>query len=302
MIEHYQKLEDQFLDDVPKYPNTFRGRGIVTACGSKDCFCIGAYVQIKLLRNFGCLLPIEVWKFDWEKDDRWDNIFNSMEGVEVRYYTSKVSDVDRKGWVLKPYAIRDSKFKEVMFLDSDVAPAKNPEYLFDYEPYKEKGAIFWSDTCRTHIGRIRPKEHNASTDAFWHLARREEINEREFESGQIVLNKSKVWKELNLTCHYNDHANWYYKLFLGDKETFHLAWRRLDTDFVFFDTTTHSDVPSGKFFWQYDMNNELIFQHRSGNKFEFKDNVLEPQFVEQDRILEWIEELLKIYQQQQQLP
>lgn len=290
-LKIHKRYEDAFLSELSDYPDSFEGRGIVTACGSKDCFCIGAYVQIKLLRHFGCNLPVEVWKFEWERDSKWDDIFNSMDGVEVRYRKDDIADVKRKGWTLKPYAIKDSKFKEVMFLDSDVAPTKNPEYLFDYEEYKKTGAIFWSDTCVTHLKYANPTEKIKSKDPFWHIADREEIEEREFESGQIIINKEKCWKQINLTCHYNDHADWYYRFFLGDKETFHLAWRKTYKDFVFIQSTTHTEVLGGKFFWQYDMNGDLIFQHRSGNKFEFQDNLTEPEFVEQEKIFEWIEEL-----------
>lgn len=293
-FDRHKELERDFLSTERTYPNTFSGRGIVTACGSKECFYVGSYVQIKLLRHFGCNLPIEVWKFDWEKDVWWDEMFNEMDDVVVRYYQGDIAEVERTGWVLKPYAIRDSSFKEVLFLDSDVCPTKNPEYLFEYEEYQKTGSIFWSDTCITHA-KTKPNIENSSKDAFWHLAQREEILEREFESGQMILNKEKVWDALNLTCHYNNHADWYYKIFLGDKETFHLAWRRLDKPFTFFDDTTHTLVEGGKIFWQYDMNGELIFQHRSGNKFQFKDNITEPKFVEQERIFDWIGELYDVY-------
>lgn len=290
----YKRLESEFLDNIDQYPNNkFSGRGIVTACGSKECFYVGAYVLINMLKYLGCDLPVEVWKFDWEKDDKWDKIFNDLEGVVVKYYGKKIADVDRKGWSLKPFAILESSFKEVLFLDSDICPAKDPTYLFDYEPYKEKGGIFWSDTCRTHAP-ARPTQENKSRDSFWHLAECNEITEREFESGQVLIDKEKCWKELNLTCHYNSHADWYYKLFLGDKETFHLAWRRLRKNFVFFQNSTSINVPGGKYFYQYDYNNELVFQHRSGNKFHLKNNLLKPKFEYQDKILEIISGLNNI--------
>jgi alpha 1,2-mannosyltransferase len=293
-LEIYRELETKFLDTVDQYPqNKFGGRGIVTACGSNECYYVGAYVMIKLLRQFKCYLPVEVWKFEWERDDKWDSIFNGLDGVEVRYYNKHISDVDRKGWCLKPFAVLESKFKEVLFLDSDIAPAKSPEYLFNYQPYLETGSIFWSDTCRTTVP-ARPTEQNKSRNAFWHLADHEEIDEREFESGQLLVNKEKCWREINLTCHYNRHADWYYTLFLGDKETFHLAWRRLRKEFVFFQNSTSINVPGGKYFYQYDNDDELVFQHRSGNKFHLNNNITDPEFVCQKEIFEYIEELKAI--------
>lgn len=295
MLSTYRKLETNFLQTVENYPaHKFDGRGIVTACGSGECYYVGAYVLIKLLREFGCNLPVEVWKFSWEKHEKWDKLFNDLENVVVKYYHKKIANVDRKGWSLKPFAILESNFREVLFLDSDIIPTKNPEYLFDYEPYQRKGAIFWSDTCKTHI-RARPTDHNKSGDAFWHLADCEEINEREFESGQVLINKEQCWKEINLTCHYNNHADWYYKLFLGDKETFHLAWRRLRTDFVFFQNSTSINIPGGKYFYQYDYNNDLLFQHRSGNKLNFGHVLLKPKLLHQERTLQIIKELKQLF-------
>lgn len=288
---YYQKLETDFINQISEYPSDrFHGSGIVTACGSKECYYVGAYILINLLRFFDCRLPIEVWKFDWEKDEKWDPIFRNLDNVIVKYYNKKIVDIDKKGWSLKPFAILESSFKEVLFLDSDIVPAKNPTYLFDYEYYKKTGSIFWSDTCTTHIG-TRPTKTNKSTDSFWHLANMPEIKEREFETGQILINKDQCWREINLTCHYNKHADWYYKLFLGDKETFHLAWRKLRTDFVFLQNTTHINVMQGKYFYQYDWDNELLFQHRSANKFHLGDNILIPEFCYQKEILKIISEL-----------
>lgn len=86
------------------------------------------------------------------KDDKWDKIFNDLDGVVVNYYDKKIAEVDRKGWSLKPFAILESSFKEVLFLDSDICPAKDPGYLFDYEPYREKGSIFWGFYAANYIG------------------------------------------------------------------------------------------------------------------------------------------------------
>lgn len=294
MLVNYRKLENKFLADLPPYPATFSGRGIVTACGSKECLYVGAYVLIRLLRHFGCELPVEVYKFDWEKEPSWDDIFNAMPGVRVKYYDKTICEnTSKKGWSLKSFAIVDSSFKEVMFLDSDIAPTKNPEYLFDYDEYKKHGAVFWADTHKTHR-TTRPTKEHPTENSFWHLADCDEVKEPEFESGQIVVNKETCWQELQLTCHYNQHADWYYKFFLGDKETFHLAWRRLGTPFAFLTKVYARKVPGGKFFYQHDQFGELIFQHRSGNKFHLNDNLKEPRFFEHEHIVQFIEELKEL--------
>lgn len=291
-LKKYRRLEEEFLAGLEAYPQVkFDGRGIVTACGSNECYYVGAYVLIRTLRHLGCRLPIEVWKFDWEKDEKWDLIFDSMDGVSVRLFSGKICDgTNRKGWSLKSFAIRESSFREVMFLDSDIVPARDPIFMFDWEPYKEKGSVFWADVCRTHA-KARPTAENPSKDAFWHLADHEEVDEPEFESGQVLIDKLKCWRELNLACHYNTHADWYYTIFLGDKETFHLAWRRLRTEFGFVGGVEHEKVPGGKYFYQPGPDGGLLFQHRSGNKFHFEGNLMYPEFVNQVAILDFIEDL-----------
>jgi len=51
----------------------------------------------------------------------------------------------RDGWQLKAYAVAYSRFEEVLFLDADQAPVRNPELVFAWPSYLETGAVFWPD-------------------------------------------------------------------------------------------------------------------------------------------------------------
>src|SRR4029453_2174085 len=96
---------------------------------------------------------------------------------------------------------------------ADNVPVRNPEYLFDAEPYRQRGAVFWPD-----YGRLAP------TRAIWRICGVPYRDEPEFESGQILLNKRRCWRALQLTMHMNEHSDFYYNYVYGDKETFHMAW------------------------------------------------------------------------------
>lgn len=48
-------------------------------------------------------------------------------------------------WELKPFAIVRSGFAEVLYLDADNVPARDPTPLFDTAGYIATGAVLWSD-------------------------------------------------------------------------------------------------------------------------------------------------------------
>lgn len=56
-----------------------------------------------------------------------------------------------KNFHLKAAAILASKFAEVLYLDSDNVPLRDPAYLFDEPLYKSSGgAVFWPDYNKDH--------------------------------------------------------------------------------------------------------------------------------------------------------
>lgn len=58
-IDMYRKAWKSFIEKVPK-EGQFRGRGIVFVAGNRDTFS-RALVAVKLLRHYGCILPVEIW-------------------------------------------------------------------------------------------------------------------------------------------------------------------------------------------------------------------------------------------------
>jgi hypothetical protein len=160
------------------------------------------------------------------------------------------------GWELKPFSTLHSNFKEVLYLDADNIPVKNPIYLFDNNQYKNLGAIFWPD--------LPPHKRKDWLPAIcWENVGLEYRDEVDFETGQYLINKEKCYKELNLTMWMNEHSDWFYKFVYGDKSTFHLAWRKCGSDYV---------IPKRAAGWrhpcilQYDTDDQLVFQHACQGK------------------------------------
>ena len=56
----------------------------------------------------------------------------------------------QKNFQIKVAAWVNSGFEEIIGLDSDVLPVRDPEYLFETEEYRKYGQIFWPDWWKTH--------------------------------------------------------------------------------------------------------------------------------------------------------
>jgi hypothetical protein len=216
---------DAFLAAVPDYPaNRYYGRGVVIAGGGERYFA-SLYVTIRALRHVGCNLPIQVWYFGCR-----DEMPAARQALLAPHGVECVdADEVRKrrparrlnGWELKAFAALHSPFEEILFLDADCYPCRDPQFLFDLADYRQCGAIFWPDMA-AFDARLKWAAFGVPDPR-----RRGSV-----ESGQFVLNKRKCWRPLNLAWFYNDHSDFYYRYCYGDKHTFEVAWPRCGLPFV----------------------------------------------------------------------
>jgi alpha 1,2-mannosyltransferase len=206
---------------IPDYPCNFEGKGIVICAGGINYFtCCWVLVNI-LRREQKCTLPIQVW---YVGNELTQGAINALREIDVRCYNflDYEKNIELKGWMLKPLAIKLSSFKEVLYLDADNIPAVNPEFLFQTPEYEDSGAVFWPDFWETD-----------SNNQIWEIIGCKSVPMKEQESGQLLINKEKCWKELNLAVYFNRNSNIYYSLLLGDKDTFRFAWLALKSNFYF---------------------------------------------------------------------
>jgi hypothetical protein len=249
---------DRFIKSIPRYPGNYHGRGIVICAGGVQYFT-NAWVCIHMLRRLGCQLPIEVWYIDKnEMNETMAALLKPMGAACISAWKVKRSHPVRllQGWALKPYAILYSRFREVLFLDADNVPVVDPEFLFHTPQYREAGAIFWPDYEQPK------KEKNA---AIWRSCGLRHPREREFESGQIVVDKQRCWAALALAVWFNENSDFYYQYLHGDKETFHLAFRKMRKSYAL---VPHPIHPLEGTMCQHDFNGRRIFQHRNTDKWD----------------------------------
>ena len=211
---------------------------------------------IRLLRHLGCELPIQVWyRGDEEYDESWRDLVRpyGVECIDAEEVRRQHPHLALGGWQLKPYAVLRSPFREVMLLDADNVPVLDPSYLFNAPEYQRTGALFWPDSCRM-----------SETDPCWAAFGVPYRDERNFESGQLLIDKARCWQALSLCDWYNQHSYFFYRVVYGDKDTFRFAWHRVGQPFAM------PERGMGNLAYtllQYDTCGDLIFQHRHADKW-----------------------------------
>jgi alpha 1,2-mannosyltransferase len=210
---------NEHMKTIPPYPGNFSGRGIVICAGSVN-YLTCAWVSITMLRRIGCALPVEVWFNENEINLEMIDALAEMNVVckDVKDYTLRWREL--KTYMLKAFSILHSSFKEVLFLDADNNCVTDPSCLFDSEEFKKYGAVFWPDCW------VTDKDNPIYTITDYHGP-----DPIEQESGQVLIDKERCWKEMNLCLYFNLNPQTYYMILLGDKDTFKFAWMALRTPF-----------------------------------------------------------------------
>lgn len=263
--ENAARRAERFLAAVAA-PPALSGRGIVI-CGGGRRYFPSAWVCIHMLRDLGCTLPIELWYLGpLEMDERMKALVRPL-GVTCRDGRSHLKEAQRArgvvepwrrlgGFELKPYALVHSSFREVLFLDADNVPVIDPEYLFELPEYRRDGALFWPD-----FGRL------AASREVWRVCGVAYRDEPEFESGQIVVDKSRCWEALQLTLWYNENSGFFYRYIHGDKDTFHMAFRKVGKSYAMPPVPIH---PLDYTMCQHDFDGQRVFQHRNQAKWALR--------------------------------
>jgi hypothetical protein len=263
--EPYRQLLEAAVKSLPSAPpaDRFHGRGIVL-CAGGDVYFPCAWICISLLRRHGCTLPIELWyRGRREMTDQAIGLLAELgvSCVDAREVGRRENYGRLDTWEIKAIAIAHSRFEEVLYLDADSAPLRNPEHLFESDAYLRHGALFWPDRYAGR-GRGMPWLKRET----WAVCGVPFRPEPEIEAGQLVVDKSRCWSALALTLFFNGHSDYYYRFFFGDKDTFHLAWRRLGQPYAL---VPHPplDLGHSEGMLQHDLDGAPLFEHRCADKW-----------------------------------
>ncbi|HXG47253.1 MAG TPA: glycosyltransferase family 9 protein [Methylomirabilota bacterium] len=273
-------LATEFIRSIPAYPGGFTGRGIVI-CGGGVRMFTNAWVTIRMLRHLGCTLPIELWHWGEEELDETMRQLVTPCGVHCVNGLERCAPESHRlfnGWAMKPLALLHSAFREALLLDADNLPVADPTFLFDAPPYREAGAVLWPDFKRLPPGA-----------SAWRVFDVPFRDEPEVESGQVLVDKARCWRSLQLCVWYNQHAETFYQHVYGDKDTFHFAFRRTGEPYAMPAAPVRS---LGTAMVQHDFDGRALFHHRNGAKWRlFGHNPVVRGFRHETRCREFLAEL-----------
>jgi len=276
IIEYHRGLvrEAVLLAKDDGSPPSSQRRGIIIPAGglckiysadSPQPYFWCAYAAAHMLRHYGCSLPIEFWFLPGEME-QVEHIELYARRLSVTLHVLDTSNMRvAHGWQVKINAILQSKLDLVIHLDADNIVTRDPEYLFDTEEFKNNAAMFWGDNpaLRDHRGYVGPKQ--------WHrLGEGREDTVRDIEAGQMVIDKKRGARALQVVKHLADHAEYWGGfnggkpgIWYGDKTDFHVG---------FAITGTPHWICQG-FRWNYggfyehrDPAGRLLFQHACHKK------------------------------------
>jgi hypothetical protein len=173
-----------------------------------------------LRRVLKCDLPIELWLFG--QPDIMRRAAPLLEGLSVRVLGEDAlpAELARNAWsghAAKALAIAHSSFEDVLFLDADTCPVRDPTSLFEELAYRWSGAIVWPDILRTDPG-----------SGIWSVLRLPFVDEPEWRGSQLVVNKARSWRPLCLLDHLTRHHGFYDPHTRDGKLAFYAAWKALD--------------------------------------------------------------------------
>ncbi|KAG7381630.1 hypothetical protein PHYPSEUDO_005788 [Phytophthora pseudosyringae] len=253
-------------------------RGIVMVVYPKLLHSVHA--TIRLLRGYGCKLPIEMWFLESEMgaapvdDSRvLQSLVNGFGPVTLR----GITDTLVVGFTSKVYALAHSGLDQILFLDADNAPVKDPTYLFDTPEFLETGTVFWPDfwTPANTIFNIKAES------LIWELVGTPFVDMFEQESGQLLIDRRLVAVALYvaqfLAMREPRHLE-RLRLLYGDKDLFRLAWLKTNTPFHMIRTPpaaagmVRAEQYCGMTMVQHDTRGDVIFLHRNGKKLSGEED------------------------------
>ncbi|ORY80436.1 mannosyltransferase putative-domain-containing protein [Protomyces lactucae-debilis] len=194
------------------------GRGIVFSAGDGNALR-RVLLNVKLLREHGCTLPVEVFSWAWEADALPAEVIAELTQLNVRLQVASGGLEKADGWKdfrIKPLAILQSSFEHVLWLDSDSFTLRDPSYLFDSAIFRDSGLLLWPDFTKS-----QPR------NPIWRIIGQPCRPEHEGESGQIVIDKHMHRATLQLatwfaTTQSEDQKLWY-SHFGGDRDSFRIS-------------------------------------------------------------------------------
>lgn len=208
IAEHLEGLKRVLTMPIPG-PREAKGEGLLYVGGGP--YWPGIVIGIRLLREMGSNLPVQVWhRGDLEPVDL--DLLQGLSGVtvvdSVRFARQIGGCRILRGWEQKLLALTHCGWERVIYLDADAYLVERPEPLLDQ--LERAPFVFWQDMA-----------HNEGTvkwDKVWPGGPN---GVPPVQGGQLVIDRVEAWRVV-LAAHWmNQHSDFYYAHMFGDQDT----WR-----------------------------------------------------------------------------
>ncbi|GMF20831.1 unnamed protein product [Phytophthora fragariaefolia] len=239
-----------------------------------------AYASVRTLREvLKSRLPIEIWYRNDElrrvpaalgplkeladKDGQGGITFREIKDRQALRFAAKI------------HAVYNSNFDQVLFLDADNVPVRDPAYLFESDEFVRTGAVFWPDFWHPQYTIF----HIMGDSLLWQLLDMQYVNMFEQESGQLLIDRRRHAATMELVNFFTFHRPSHFdqlKLVYGDKDLFRYAWIKLNVPFFMVQTAPAvagklvNESFCGMTMVQHDAKGDVIFLHRNSNKLTGK--------------------------------
>ncbi|PBP22022.1 ADP-heptose:LPS heptosyltransferase-like protein [Diplocarpon rosae] len=227
--QQWQDFISHDLLPYDRFKHRFQGRGIAIVAGNEQTVK-RVRVLIRALKRLRAQLPIEIHYWNDELTPRMQQDLEALWPRNIFFNDlAATTNIAQTGYnyftinyQFKTAAVLNSRFAEVLLLDSDNIPIVDPATLFASSTYTTYGTVFWPDIART-----RPS--NPAWAITNTVCRKDEYEQ---ESGQLLVDKRRYFYHLQLAAWLNNvHGDYYARFLLGDKDMFRFAWHALRTPY-----------------------------------------------------------------------
>lgn len=189
------------------------GYGIIYVGGG--VYWPGIVVGIRMLRHFGCMLPVEVWyrgnveaiNPDDLKDI--DNVsFHDIDSMRSLDATQR-ADGPGGGWQAKLFALMHTRLSHVLYLDADAYVVNDPCGLFrhlDNTPF-----AYWYD--------LPGQSRSIKWDKVYPAGKNTQVIQ--VQGGQLLIDRIKGWKLIYIADYICNHSSYFFNYMYGDQD----SWR-----------------------------------------------------------------------------
>ncbi|RLN96878.1 hypothetical protein BBJ28_00024569 [Nothophytophthora sp. Chile5] len=232
------------------------------------------YATIRLLRSYNCTLPVELWYLEREMGASPLASYRVLQSLVHDFGPISLRGIKEEivtGFNSKVFALAHSALDQVLFLDADNTPVKDPTYLFTTPEFLAQGTIFWPDFWHP-VNTI----FNVNAESLvWELVGTPFVDMFEQESGQLLIDRRRAGMALQvvqLLAFREPDQFKQLKLVHGDKDLFRLAWLKTQTSFHMIGTPAaaagivKSDQFCGMTMVQHDTRGDVLFLHHNGKK------------------------------------